>query len=144
MASAQQSIDVGVSPDAFYAVISDYEAYPEFLPLLEDVRVVRREGDVVDAEFTLHLIKRLRYTLRLDGRPGLGLSWTLLEGDFVANAGGWTLEPLPDGTTRAHYRLHVEVGIFVPGAIVTRLVGRDLPQTLEAFKARAESIGAPP
>jgi len=142
LALAQQTIDIGVSPETVFGVISDYEAYPEFLQLMEHVRVVRSEGHVVDAEFTLHLITRLEYTLRLVGTPYTGLSWTLLGGAFRANAGGWTLEPLPDGTTRAHYRLNVEVGMFVPGAIVTRLVGRDLPQTLRAFKARAESIGA--
>lgn len=144
MAEAQQTIDIGVSPEAFYAVISDYASYPEFLPLMEHVQIVRREGDVVDARFTLHLIVRLEYTLRLVGTPSTGLTWTLLDGGFRANAGGWILEALPDGTTRAHYRLNVEVGMFVPGAIVTRLVGRDLPQTLRAFKARAESIGATP
>lgn len=142
MAEAQQTIDVDVSPEAFYAVIADVERYPEFLPAIENVRVLRREGDVVEAEFTLHLITHIDYTLQLTGTPPTGLIWTLLEGGLVANTGSWTLEPLPDGGTRAHYAVRVEVGMFVPGAILTRLVGRELPATLQAFKARAEGASA--
>ena len=141
MAEAQHTIDVAVPIETLYRVIAEVEHYPAFVPQMEHVRVLRREAQVVDAEFTLHLITRLHYTLRLVGTPPSGLRWSLLSGDFRANAGSWTLSSLPDGGTRAQYRLHVEVGVFVPGAIVTRLVGRDLPETLRAFKARAESIG---
>lgn len=141
MATAEQTIDIAVPPAAFFAVVSDVARYPEFIPQMEHVRVLQTDGDTVDAEFTLHLITRIRYSLRLVADAPTSLSWTTLGGDLRANTGSWTLEALPDGTTRAHYKVAVEVGMFVPGAIVTRLVGRDLPETLRAFKARAESIG---
>jgi uncharacterized membrane protein len=92
-------------------------------------------------EFTLNVIKRITYTLRLTESPGGdGLRWELVEGMFKSNSGGWALESLPDGRTGAVYDVEVAVGIFVPGSIVNRLVGKTLPATLKAFKRRAESL----
>ena len=125
----------------FFSVIRDYEKYPEFLDEMESVRIIRSQGGVSDVEFTLNVIKRVRYTLRLTESPtGDGLRWELVEGMFKSNSGGWALESLPDGRTGAVYDVEVAVGIFVPGSIVNRLVGKTLPATLKAFKRRAESL----
>jgi ribosome-associated toxin RatA of RatAB toxin-antitoxin module len=125
----------------FFSVIRDYEKYPEFLDEMESVRIIRSEGGVSDVEFTLNVIKRITYTLRLTESPGGdGLRWELVEGMFKSNSGGWALESLPDGRTGAVYDVEVAVGIFVPGSIVNRLVGKTLPATLKAFKRRAESL----
>ena len=96
---------------------------------------------MADVEFTLNVIKRVTYTLRLTEQPpDKGLTWELVEGMFKSNSGGWALEELPGGRTKASYEVEVSVGIFVPGAIVNRLVGKTLPATLRAFKERAESL----
>ena len=140
MSAAVQSIEINASVDTVYDVIVDYEKYPEFLPEMERAEVVARDGDTVDVEFSLNLIKRLTYTLRLVGEPKVAVSWSLVVGMFQKNDGGWLLEALADGRTRATYRVDVAVGVFVPGAITKRLVGSTLPTTLAAFKARAESL----
>ena len=91
MAGATQTIVVNVPPEQFAQVISDYERYPEFLSEMEAVKVLERNGDAADVEFTLNLIKRIRYVLRLTTRGNTGLDWTLVEGMFKRNEGGWTL-----------------------------------------------------
>ncbi len=140
MAAAEQSIVIDVARDAFMAVIADYERYPEFLRDMKETRIVQRDSNVVDVAFTLHLVRRIDYTLRLVEDPPNGLSWTQVDGAFKRNDGGWTLESLDDGRTRATYRIEVAVGVFVPGSIVNRLVGQTLPDTLRAFKDRAEEL----
>ncbi len=142
MSAAVQTIEIDAPVDRVYAVIVDYERYPEFLPEIERAEIVARDGDTVDVAFSLNLIKRLTYTLRLVGEPDRGVSWTLLDGMFQTNDGGWNLEPLEGGRTRATYRIEVAVGVFVPGSITKRLVGSTLPTTLAAFKARAEAAEA--
>jgi coenzyme Q-binding protein COQ10 len=140
MPGAQQSIHVAVDPETFFGVITDYEAYPEVLPDMEFAEIVARDGGVTTARFTINLIKRVSYTLRLVERPHEGLSWSLVEGPFKVNSGSWSLERLDDGSTLAHYAVEVKVGVFVPGSITNRLVGKTLPALLEAFKQRAESL----
>jgi ribosome-associated toxin RatA of RatAB toxin-antitoxin module len=139
VSAAVKTIEIDAPIERVYAVIVDYERYPEFLPEIERAEVVRRDGDVVEVAFSLNLIKRLAYTLRLVGEPERGVSWTLVDGMFTTNAGSWTLEPLDGGRTLATYSIQVAVQIFVPGSITKRLVGSTLPTTLAAFKARAEA-----
>ena len=140
MAGARQSVHVAVSPENFFAVISDYERYPDVLPEMEAAEIVSRTDGVVEARFTLNLIKRVSYTLRLVEEPYEGLSWSLVEGPFKENNGRWCLEARDDGTTLAHYEVEVKVGMFVPKSISNRLVGKTLPALLKAFKSRAESL----
>ncbi len=140
MAGAQQSIDVGVTPDQFFAVVTDYESYPEFLADMESADLIKREGGVAEARFTLNLIKRVSYTLKLVEHSPTEVRWTLASGPFKKNEGSWVIEERPEGGIRATYSIEVAVGVFLPGSIVNRLVGRTLPATLESFKARAEGL----
>lgn len=140
MAGATHNVTVNVPRDRFFDVICDYERYPEFLPDMKIVKIVQRDGDVVDVHFTLNMIKELRYTLRLTERPKQGLDWVLLEGPFKRNEGGWSLADTPDGGTDASYTIEVSVGVFLPGTLVNKLVGQTLPATLAAFKSRAEAL----
>ena len=142
MAGAQKSIEVAVSPEQFFEVVTDYESYPEFLPDMEGAEVLQRREETAEARFTLNLIKRISYTLTLvENRPH-EVTWSLKDGPFKKNDGSWTIEPVGDGRTRATYRVEVTVGVFLPGSIVNRLVGKTLPATLEAFKGRAESLAS--
>ena len=138
MAAAQETIDIRTSADSFFEVIRDYEAYPEILSDMESARILKRTGQTVEAQFTLNLIKRVSYTLRLVEEAPRKLSWTLVDGPFKSNHGSWSLEEIESGLTRATYRVEVTVGGFVPKTIVNRLVSKSLPALLAAFKSEAE------
>lgn len=140
MAGATQTVIVDVPREAFFDVVRDYERYPDFLGDMVASRVVRREGDVAEVEFTLDVVKRISYTLKLVESAPERLEWSLVKGTFKRNDGGWTLEELPGGRTRATYSIEITIGVFLPGTIVNRLVGKTLPATLQAFKRRAESL----
>jgi hypothetical protein len=55
------------------------------------------------------------------------------------NKGGWVLEDLGNGTTKATYTVDVTLGALVPKTIVNALVDTSLPKLLENFKKRAEA-----
>ena len=140
MAGARQSIDIDATPEVVFAVITDYEAYPDILAEMESARIRSRTGNTVEADFTINLIKRVSYTLALRETPPLRLEWETLKGPFKTNTGSWTLERRANGFTRAHYEVEVKVGVFVPKSISNRVVGRTLPALLESFKRRAEQV----
>ena len=141
MAGAEQSIDVAVTPEQFFAVVTDYESYPQFLQDIEAAELLRRGEGSAEARFTLNLIKRISYTLSLLESSPSEVTWSLKDGPFKRNDGSWRIEAVSGGT-RATYRIEVAVGVFLPGAIVNRLVGKTLPATLQAFKRRAEQLAA--
>lgn len=142
MKSAEHTIEVDVTPDQFYALIIDFERYPDFVPRQTAARVLTAEPERAHwrVAFELQVAKKLRYTLDLQGDPGRSLQWTLVEGEWMTyNVGGWTLEALDGGKrTRAYYRLDVTLGGFVPRTVTNTLVERTLPETLEAFRKEAE------
>lgn len=140
MAEARATVEIAASPARLMAVITDFARYPEFLPEMEEAVVLRREGPVHVVHFAIRLVRRIEYTLELRQLDELRLEWNLVDGSFRANDGGWTLEPLDGGArTRAHYRVAIELGMFVPGSVMKTLVEKSLPATLAAFKARAEA-----
>lgn len=136
MASVERSIEVSVPRERVFRVVTDYEAYPDFLPEMEEVTVLSRADGVVEAEFVLRIVKRVTYRLRLVEESTSKVTWTLLSGDLRENKGSWCIEDT-DGGCRVTYAVTVEVGMFVPGAIQARLVGEQLTQMLGAFADRA-------
>ena len=138
MAEAERCIEVLAPPETVFAVITDYASYPDFLPEIESATVLSRSPGFARVRFVLRVVKTVCYTLDLVEEAPTSVRWTLREGDLRQNAGSWSLEAVQGGT-RATYSVQVEVGMFVPGAIVSRLVGETLPATLEAFRTRAET-----
>lgn len=140
MAGAERSIDINAPIDVVYKTIVDYEKYPEFLKDVSGARVVQRLADGVVLEETINLMKTVTIQIKIVETPNTGIRWSL-HGDgglLKKNDGGWRLEDLGGGRTRATYFLEVAVGVWVPGKIVDSLTGTTLPATLEAFKKRAE------
>jgi ribosome-associated toxin RatA of RatAB toxin-antitoxin module len=140
MPSATRSIDVNVSPERLMTVITDFEAYPDFIPEMVSAKIIRQTGDVWEVAFGIHVVRRLDYTLRLSKMSPTRVEWRLVSGVFRSNEGTWQLTALGDGDrTHAEYTVDIQVGMFLPGSLVRSLVGKSLPSMLTKFKARAES-----
>jgi ribosome-associated toxin RatA of RatAB toxin-antitoxin module len=143
MPAQRQQIDIDASPERVMGVITDFAAYADFLPEMQSVDVLRHAPGEWEVRFTVRVIRELTYTLRLVQPSPERLEWTLVEGAFKSNDGGWALEPLDGGArTRATYEIDLQVGMFVPGNIVRSLTQRSLPETLGRFKAEAERRAA--
>ena len=141
MAGAEESIEINASPDVVYAIIIDYEKYPLFLEDVSAVRVLERGDGFARIEQTLSLVKEVTMTLKLTEVENKSVQWVTESGSrfLKKNDGGWRLEDLGNGRTRATYGLDVEVGMWVPKKIINKMTGSTLPKTLEAFKKRAEA-----
>lgn len=151
MPSARQSVVVQASPAALREVILDFKRYAEFLPSVQEATVLRgspNQGSEWTVAFRVSVIRELTYTLRLwEEEPARGgatvIQWSLIEGRlFKAIEGSWCLKPLigPSGEvwTTATYQIQVDLEVFLPGPLLSLLTDSSLPQTLAAFKLRAE------
>ena len=137
------STDVTIEAPAkiVYDVITDFESYPEFLDETREVDVIKHTTKTAQVEFVIKVIKRIRYTLDYKLNPGKKISWTLAEGDsFKECSGSWTLEESEPGLTHATYDVEIDFGLFVPKKITEILVVKNLPNLMQAFKDRAESL----
>lgn len=140
MAGATRSIVFNAPIERCYAVIADFERYPEFLPEVKKIRTANRRGHEVDVHYEAEIVKIIRYTIRAREEKPTRVSWSFVDGEFMKdNRGSWALEDLGGAKTRATYSIEVAVGLLVPKSLLNVLIDTQLPRLLENFKARIES-----
>jgi len=86
-------------------------------------------------------MREINSAVKMDLDPPNGLSWEFVEGDMMKkNSGSWALSPLDAHQTKAIYNIDISFGWLVPKPIVEQLTKAQLPEMLESFKKRAESL----
>ena len=141
--TAQRSIEIAATPAACFAVVADFEAYPEWQPAVQDVRVLEHDAQgrgtlvetVVDAK-----LKKVRYVLAYAFQEPFRVSWDLVEGDPEALEGEFAFD-VNDGVTVASYRMAADlgnIGRFVPAEMRRRAAEYLMRSTVEGLRTRVE------
>ena len=138
MTRIERSIEIAAPVSVVQEVIWDFASYPEFVPHMERAQILQTNEDEKRVRFTVNILRRLSYTLDLRSTSGKGLVWSLVEGPFQRNEGGWTLQPLGPDRTRATYHIDVSLNAFTPRFIEDRLITQSLPENLKAFRDEAQ------
>jgi ribosome-associated toxin RatA of RatAB toxin-antitoxin module len=134
----------GIAPQAVYAVVVDFPAYPRLFPEIKSARVLSTEGQRVRAEFRGNIVVPFRYVLDLDCDPvALTVDWHYVEGDVVKNSeGGWRFAAEGDHT-RVDYSVAMEIAAPVPGFLLRKitdgLVALSLPAMFASIEREAKS-----
>jgi ribosome-associated toxin RatA of RatAB toxin-antitoxin module len=129
---AEGATEVRASPAEVMAVIADFDAYPDWVAGLEEVRVLARDRlrtPVGNADYTL----AYRYAPR-----DAGVSWSYVEGSLEDLSGSYDLEPTGDGATRVTYKLDVELGMPLPGLVKRQAARQIVRSALGDLKRRVE------
>jgi ribosome-associated toxin RatA of RatAB toxin-antitoxin module len=135
--SRTEVYDVGV--DDFYKVIVDYDSYPEFVDGVNEVEVLEQDESGARVKYSLNLIKKFSYILKLEHSVPNKVSWALESGDlFKKNIGSWDLKDLGDGKLEVIYSVDLEFKGFAPKAIVNKLVNHNLPAMMNSYFERAK------
>jgi ribosome-associated toxin RatA of RatAB toxin-antitoxin module len=140
---AEGSVEVAATPQAVMAVVTDFDAYPEWVGNLEQVEVLARDrrGRGTRVAFRLRTpVLSAAYTLayRYAPREG-GVSWEYVEGTLEDLSGSYTLEPTAGGGTMVTYRLQVELGMPLPGLVKRQAARQIVRSALGDLKRRVES-----
>jgi ribosome-associated toxin RatA of RatAB toxin-antitoxin module len=131
---------VPASPAQVWAVVTDWEAYPRFLPNTEQTRVVRVEGSRVWLSQHLRLaFTDVRYGTVWTLEPERGVGRFALDPDaphdVAALEGSWQLAPLGDGAeTFVRYAFWVDTGRPVPGFVQQALTRLSLPGVVRGVR----------
>lgn len=136
----EREIEIKAPIETVYKVIRDFEAYPEFIPSTKTANEVT-DSHGPDVDFSVHLMKPIRYRLKFECTEPTEVKWSLVKGDLMKkNNGSWSLTSSGPNKTKAIYRIDIDFGWMVPKMIVDELTRIQLPETLEAFKKRAEEL----
>jgi uncharacterized membrane protein len=142
---ATQTITIAASPDRCYAVVIDFDTYPQWARDVKEVHIVDTdsEGRASEVEFRASALGRsTHYTLRYDyGAAPERLSWSLVTGDIMkACDGAYRFVPSVSepGGTDVTYDLSIDLVLPLPGFVKRRAEVRIL-NTIKELKARAEA-----
>ncbi len=127
-------------PEAVWRALTDYPAFPEYMPNILESKVQREEGNTswVAIKFSA-TVKNLNYVLKIvherNVRPWK-ITWTRVEGDLRSIDGHYVLYEIPEGT-RLEYVEMVDSGSFVPGFVQETLTRHSIPNLYKAVAERA-------
>ena len=148
--TATQSITIHATPAHCYAVVTDFERYPEWANDVKQATVVARDeqGRASEVEFRASALGRsTHYTLGYDySEAPKVLSWKMVRGDIMRTIdGAYHFGSTSDGGTEVRYDLAIELVVPLPGFVKRRAEVRIL-NTVRELKARAEltQVGSEP
>lgn len=136
------TIHIAASPEELMAIVSDLEAYPEWLTDVKHVEVLSHDDDGLPTASTMLVdvtIREVRYTLDYEYEDVERMSWVSRPGGDIKHIeGSYEFEPDDDGTM-VTYTLAIEPGFPVPGFLLKRAAKHITGQALDGLKHRAES-----
>lgn len=141
MTMVNKSALVKYSARAMYDIVSDIEAYPEFLPWCTGSRIISRDGNVVEAE--LQIAKggfKNSFATRNTNDEGGRIMVSLLSGPFSSLDGVWNFMPLREDASKISLDLDFEInGVFANlafGAVFNQICNT----MVSSFTERAKQL----
>jgi coenzyme Q-binding protein COQ10 len=134
------------SPAQMFALVADVERYPEFLPLCESLRVMRRvqSGEGIETLVASMSVgyKAIResFTTRVTlDRPRLKITVEYVDGPFKYLENRWTFRQTPAGCDVEFY-INYEFKSFALGILMGSVFDKAFRKFTEAFEERADEI----
>lgn len=115
----QRSALVAYAPERMYALVADFQRYPEWFDWCTGARVLAREGELVRAELQVRMAGiSAKFSTENRELPPSRLEIALLEGPFRRLQGHWSFDPVGSAGTRVGLDLLFEVNSgLVAGAL---------------------------
>jgi ribosome-associated toxin RatA of RatAB toxin-antitoxin module len=149
MKTIQKSVLLWYSAEQMYALVTDIERYPLFLPWCDQARILETTEHGVVAEIGI-VLGGVRQTFVTRNRHQMDreVAMTLEKGPFSQLDGAWTFQPVGDASVRAcRVGLGLSYGFSSRSlaAVVGPVFDRIAATLVDAFVKRAEQVyGATP
>ena len=144
MKNIHKSVLIWFSPEEMFRLVTDVDAYPQFLPWCDHARVLEttEQGMTTEVGIKMAGLKQ-SFTTRNTHVPGREVQMELIDGPFSNLSGGWTFSPVGDGTQRAckvELNLHYGFSSAALSAVVGPVFDKIASSLVDAFIKRAEQV----
>jgi ribosome-associated toxin RatA of RatAB toxin-antitoxin module len=141
LAVVEKSALVPYSAAQMYALVSDMERYPEFLPWCSDARLISHDGEHLCGEIE---VSRLGITQRFSTcnrlLPPERMELRLREGPFRTLEGAWSFTPLRKDACKVALRLEFEFSGQLIDKAFGAMFGQIANSLVDAFCNRAREV----
>jgi uncharacterized membrane protein len=139
---AEHSVEIAGTPDECFDAIVDYETFPKWQNAVEATEVLERDRRKLGKLVRLQVdgkVRKVRYVLRYHYDRPKRLWWDFVEGEGVKNIEGeYLFQDLGNGFTRATYKLGVDPGMGIPGAVAKRVNQQVMKRSVHDLKGEVE------
>jgi len=141
MPIVQKSALIKYSAQQMFAIVDDIESYSEFLPWCSGSKVLKREGDIVEAELQISKAGFNKSFSTRNKNDGHGkLFMTLLDGPFSSLDGVWDFMPLREDASKIsldlEFEMHGKFASLAFGAIFNQICNT----MVKSFTDRAKQL----
>lgn len=144
MKNIHKSVLIWFSPEEMFRLVTDVDAYPQFLPWCDHARVLETTDQGMTAVVGIKMAGlKQSFTTRNTHVPGREVQMELIDGPFSNLSGGWTFSPVGDGTQRAckvELNLHYGFSSAALSAVVGPVFDKIASSLVDAFIKRAEQV----
>ena len=135
---------VPYSVEQMFALVADFERYPQFVPWVTSTRLIEREPGIYEGRLEMHrgVVRETFATRAVLTRPR-EITLALLEGPFRTFDGRWTFEPIGDRGSKVAFHLRFEFTNPVLDALLARTFRNSCRDLVDAFVTRARSLHGP-
>jgi len=141
MTTVQKSALVRFPAHLMFELVDDIESYPQFLPWCRTSRILRRSGDVVDAELEIARggFNKSFATRNIIVAPQ-EIRMSLLTGPFSRLEGVWTFTPLRADASKISLHLQFEMSGKLASLAFGTIFNQICNTLVSAFSERAKAI----
>jgi ribosome-associated toxin RatA of RatAB toxin-antitoxin module len=140
MREVKRSALIAQPPARLFALISDIERYPQFVPGCTDARIESRTAHEVVATLAVrHGALRAQFTTRNELEPDRRVTMHLVRGPFSVLEGEWLLTPIASAGCRVDLGMRFAFSNPVSAVIFEPLFAQTVGALMDAFIARARS-----
>lgn len=139
-------VDVNAPLERVFAIARNIEAFPEFMPDVQEVTILEQSDDGRQVSRWVGIVKEFKRTINWVeedcwDEAGHVCTFRQREGDFALYQGTWAFAET-DGTTHIELELEYEYDVPLIGNLIKNLLRRKMQENcdnmLTAIKAEAE------
>lgn len=144
MHETRQTALVPFTVEQMFALVKDFERYPQFVPWVVSTRLVERGPNILEGSLEMQRgVLRERFATRTVLIPPREITLSLLEGPFRTFEGRWTFEPIGASGCKVSLFVRFEFANPVLGVLLPHTFKRSCRELVDAFVARARSLHHP-
>jgi len=141
MRQVHRSAIVPYPADAMFALVADFEAYPQFVPGCTGSSVISRDAAGLVARLSLAKGPFVSsFTTRNSAEPPRRMTMELVEGPFQSLHGEWLIEPLGEKGCRIDLRVRFEFGSAARDWLLGPAFELTCNRLVDAFVVRAKTV----
>ncbi|MEI8235619.1 MAG: type II toxin-antitoxin system RatA family toxin [Methylococcaceae bacterium] len=143
MTRIEKTALVKFSAQQMFDLVNDIESYPQFLPWCSQSRIIKREGNIVEAELSISKGGfQKAFSTRNELDMGKQMTVSLIDGPFSHLAGVWQFQPLREDASKILFNLDFELSGKLASLAFGAVFNQICNTMVSSFTQRAKVVYA--